>query len=345
MKAAVYFGDKNVQITSFKTPPLMQGCVKIEVHYCGLCGTDLHKYQGRKGVRPVIPPVVLGHEVSGVIVELGEGVEELAIGDRVVVDPNYSCGYCYYCKCGKSHMCENSKGVVKGFAEYVCPPKENVYKIKDTLSLKHAALAEPLSCCLHGMDLLNIHLGDTVLIIGFGSIGMMMTQLCKLAGASNIIVIETEAAKQKQAMQLGATLFINPNQENVNQAILNNNIKNVDRVMECVGLKATVEAAFDYAGKCATIVLFGVGDESEPASFNHYHAFQKELTVKSSFINPHTTERALALLESKTIDYESLISKTIAMEDIPNELATLTYFKQGKVIVHLKESQNKKLEK
>lgn len=338
MKAAIYYGYHDVKISDFKEPPLLDGCVKIAVHYCGLCGTDIHKFNGLGGSRPVIPPVVLGHEASGVIVELGEHVHNLNIGDRVSVDPNWSCGYCKFCQEGLSHMCENSRGVVKGFAQYICPPQENVYKIPDTLSLKYASLAEPLSCCLHGMDLLDVTLGDSVLIIGLGSIGSMMVQLCKLASAANIIVVEPVKEKKELAKKLGASLFLDP-KDDIASKLKEHGIYNVNKVMECVGLKSTIESAFEYAGKCATVVLFGLGDPEKPASFNQYAAFQKELTIKTSFVNPKTTARAIRLLANHAIDCEAIISKEMDVEDIVEELHTQTYFKQGKVIVRIQDEK------
>lgn len=334
MKAAVYYGYREVKVADFKESPLQDGCVKIAVHYCGLCGTDIHKFNGKGGSRPVIPPVVLGHEASGVIIELGNGVHDLKVGDRVTVDPNWSCGYCQFCQEGLTHMCENSKGVVKGFAEFICPPQENVYKIPDSLSLKHASLAEPLSCCLHGMDLLNVSLGDTVMIIGLGSIGSMMVQLCCLASAANIIVVEPVKEKEELAYQLGATLFLDPS-EDIPSILKEKGIYNVDKVMECVGLQKTIESAFAYAGKCADIVLFGLGDPDKPASFNQYAAFQKELTIHTSFVNPKTTGRAVRLLASGAIDCEAIISKEMDLEEVVEELATMKYFRQGKVIVRI----------
>ena len=195
-------------------------------------------------------------------------------------------------------MCENGKGVVKGFAQYICPPESNVYHIPDHLSLREAALAEPLSCCLHGMDLLDVKLGDVVVVIGMGMIGSMMVKLCSIAGASHIIVIETQENKRESAKDYGATLFINPNVENVETVIAQNGIQNVDKVMECVGAKVTMRTAFEVAGKCATIVLFGLGKEGEAIDFYPYEAFRKELMIRASYVNPHTMERAVRLLSS-----------------------------------------------
>ena len=170
MKAVVYFGKHDARVSNFKEPPMGEDCVKIAVSYCGICGTDIHKFNGMGGSRPVIPPVVLGHEASGIVVDVGSKVTNFKVGDRVVADPNWSCSHCYYCKNGKTHLCENSRGVVKGFAEYICPPESNVYKIPDSLSMEHAALTEPLSCSIHGMDLAEVKTGDTVLIVGLSLI-------------------------------------------------------------------------------------------------------------------------------------------------------------------------------
>ena len=174
MKAGVYYGVEDFRVAEFPEPELKEDGVKIAVKYCGVCGTDVHKFHGQCGSHPMKPPVPLGHEVSGVVVETGKHVTHFKVGDRVVADPNWGCGACFFCKNNMPHMCENGKGVVKGFAQYICPPESNVYHIPDHLSLREAALAEPLSCCLHGMDLLDVKLGDVVVVIGMGMIGSMM---------------------------------------------------------------------------------------------------------------------------------------------------------------------------
>lgn len=339
MKAAVYYGVHDVRITDFDEPPMQSNSVKIMVHSCGICGTDIHKYNGKGGSRPLIPPVVLGHEASGTIVELGRDVHTFHIGERVVVDPNWSCGYCRFCQEGMTHMCENSRGVVKGFAEFICPPQENVYRIPNNLSMTYATLAEPLSCCLHAMDQLHMQLGDTVLIIGAGSIGCMMIQLCAKAGATDIIVIEPIKEKQALALELGATYVLNPDDDIV-EFVKQNRISNINKVIECVGARRTIEDAFGYAGRCAKIMLFGLSDPSDPPSINQYNAFQKELTIFTSFVNPHTMARAIRLLQNKMIDCDRIISKEISLGDVVEELHTLHYFKKGKVIVNIENNNN-----
>lgn len=337
MKAAILTGRHQVHIGTFPDPELAPDSVRVSVAYCGLCGTDLHKYEGQSGSRPLKLPVPLGHEISGIVDAVGEQVTDFRPGDRVTVDPNWSCGRCSFCQEGLTHMCENSRGVVKGFADYVCAPRENVYHLPDSLSLRDAALTEPLSCCLHGMDLLDLHLGEAVVIIGMGAIGSMMLQLCRLASAGTIIVIETQEEKRETALRLGATFFINPATSEPVQALKELHVSNVTKVLECVGLPATISTALNVAGKCARVVLFGLGDPEKPVPFNQYAAITKELDIRTSFLNPHTTARAIRLLAAGSLDADAIISHEMSPADLIPELADRIWSRQGKVIVKWKE--------
>jgi len=336
MKACVLFNKHDLKVTDFPIPEFNENTVMIKVKYCGICGTDIHKYEGKAGSRPVKYPVPLGHEVSGIVEKVGSKVNKFKVGDRVTVDPNYSCGNCWYCQNNKKHLCQNSKGVVKGMAEYICPPQENVYKIPDTLSLIDASLTEPVSCCIHGIDLLDVKLGDTVAIIGLGAIGQLMLQLLSHNAAGNIIVIETNEAKREIAYKLGATLFINPNSEDINECIKKANIENIQKVIECVGIIPTAITAINIASKGATVVLFGVFDQDNVLPIKPSDLFNKELTIKSSYINPYTMQRAINLLDNKAIDTSYAISKIISLDELPEEINTRTNIKQGKVIVEIK---------
>lgn len=338
MIAGVLQAPGKVEITEFPEPPMNENCVKVEVAWCGICGTDFHKYAGKAGSRPVTYPVPLGHEISGVVVAVGSAVSKFKPGDRVTVDPNWSCGHCYYCQNGKRHLCENSRGVVKGMATYICPPVENVYHIPESLSLLKAALTEPLGCCLHGMDLLDVRLGETVAIIGMGAIGALMLQLARHSAAGKIIIVETEESKRETAMQLGASMFVNPKTEDPAKAIRDAGIHCVDKVIECGGVPATTEIALDIAGRGATVVLFGVAAPEASVCFKPYEAFTKELVIKTSYINPGTTRRAIELLDSGAIDTDRAISRVIELEELPEEMATRRYSRLGKVIVRVNKN-------
>ena len=340
MKALVLTGRHEVSVMDFPGPPMGDNDVKVEVAYCGLCGSDLHKYEGRSGSRPLKLPVPLGHEISGVVAEVGANVRDFKPGDRVTVDPNWACGGCYFCKKDLRHMCLNSRGVVKGMADYICPPQENVYKIPDTLSLRDAALTEPLACCLHGMDLLDIKLGETVAIVGLGAIGTIMLQLCKLASATEVVVIDTEESKRALAEQLGATLFVNPITQDVCQVVADHGIVNVDKVMECVGNNPAIDTALRVAGKGARVVLFGLGDPAKPYPFNQYEAITKELEIRTSFLNAYMTQRAIDLLDKGAINCDLTIAKVVTPEEMVEELHTRKYSAKGKVMAMWKEFEN-----
>ena len=337
MKALVLYGPYDLKIAEFPAPALTDDGVRIAVQYCGLCGTDMHKYHGRSGSRKVTYPVPLGHEISGIVEAVGKDVTDFKVGDRVTADPNYSCGKCYYCRNGLTHMCENSRGVIKGMAEYVCPPACNVYHIPDSLSLRDAAMTEPLSCALHGIKQLDVQLGNSVMIIGFGAIGNMMLQVLRHMKAGPIIVVETVDGKRETAARLGADLFINPITENVEEKLTEAGIRNVDRVIECVGAKSAVESAFHYAGKCATVVLFGVGDDSDPPAYYGYEAFQKELTIRNSFINPHTTQLAIDMLTDGRVIVDDFLSAVVSLEEMCEEIRSPALSRNGKVIAKIRE--------
>ena len=207
MKAAVYHGSGDLRVEEVPVRKLKDNEVKIQVKYCGICGTDIHIFHGDGGCCDVTPPLVPGHEFSGVVAEVGAGVKTVKVGDRVTGDPNDMCGECYFCKNGMQHFCKNNIGIGTtvdgGFAEYVIMREKQVYKVSDELSFIEAAMAEPISCCLHGIDLCNIKAGDTVLVIGGGPIGMIMMQLAKNAGASKVIMSEPVEEKREQALKLG----------------------------------------------------------------------------------------------------------------------------------------------
>lgn len=330
MKAIVLKNKGVVELGEMPIPELKDNSVKIAISYCGLCGSDLHKVDGRKTVRPLVYPVILGHEISGVVDDVGKNVKNFKKGDRVTVDPNWSCGECYYCKNNMPTYCNNSKGVVKGMADYICPPQENVYHIEDSLPLLDAVLTEPISCCLHGVDLLNIKPNSVVAIVGFGAIGTIMLQLIKLQGVKDIIVLDIDDEKKEKAIKLGATRYINPTNHNYLEEIKNYHI---DNVMECVGSTHTFKTCVDIACKGATIVLFGMSKPEDTVPFNTYEFLLKELTIKGSFLNYNTTQRAIDILTKKQIDIENTIAKVITPEEMVQEINNRQLLKQGKVIV------------
>lgn len=334
MKAGYYVGDYTYEVREIPERAPEKDEVKIRVAWCGLCGTDVHKFQGQNGASVVIPPIILGHECSGVVVEVGPECEYFKPGDRVACDPSYGCGKCEWCQQGYPNFCLVRHGVAKGFAEYVYPPEQNVYPIDDSLDLKTAAFTEPLSCAIHGLDLIEIESGQTVVMYGMGAIGSLMLQLIRFSGAGKVIVVEREAEKRQLALELGADVAVTDQEiEALSQK------ENIDYVVECIGLKSTMEQAIRIAGKNSKVLLFGLGDPKEPISFNQFEAYTKELSIYTSFLNPHTSARAVKLLESGRIDTEKIISAELSLEEIGEELKQLDFSRKGKVMVYLTGEQ------
>ena len=338
MKAAVYHGSGDLRVEEVPVRKLKDNEVKIQVKYCGICGTDIHIFHGDGGCCDVTPPLVPGHEFSGVVAEVGAGVKTVKVGDRVTGDPNDMCGECYFCKNGMQHFCKNNIGIGTtvdgGFAEYVIMREKQVYKVSDELSFIEAAMAEPISCCLHGIDLCNIKAGDTVLVIGGGPIGMIMMQLAKNAGASKVIMSEPVEEKREQALKLGATKTIDPLHEDV-EAVLAEYCENVNVVIECVGNVHTQADAVRFAGRGATIMYFGLAAPEESFPIRPDDIFKKELHITSSYINPYSFERAIQILESGTVELESLITNVVPLDDIADVFTKPEYRRTGKVMIQI----------
>ena len=338
MKAAVYHGSGDLRVEEVPVRKLKDNEVKIQVKYCGICGTDIHIFHGDGGCCDVTPPLVPGHEFSGVVAEVGAGVKTVKVGDRVTGDPNDMCGECYFCKNGMQHFCKNNIGIGTtvdgGFAEYVIMREKQVYKVSDDLSFIEAAMTEPISCCLHGIDLCNIKAGDTVLVIGGGPIGMIMMQLAKNAGASKVIMSEPVEEKREQALKLGATKTIDPLHEDV-EAVLAEYCENVNVVIECVGNVHTQADAVRFAGRGATIMYFGLAAPEESFPIRPDDIFKKELHITSSYINPYSFERAIQILESGTVELESLITNVVPLDNIADVFTKPEYRRTGKVMIQI----------
>ncbi|MGN0685370.1 MAG: alcohol dehydrogenase catalytic domain-containing protein, partial [Gemmiger sp.] len=188
MIGAYFLGNQTIETRPLVLPDPGPGQVLVRVAACGVCGTDVHIYHGGKGSADVTPPVVLGHEFSGIIEKLGDGVEDLEVGQLVTVDPNIYCGKCRPCRQGQKQMCHHMRAVGVnmdgGFAECCLVPSAQCVPVPEGTDPELAAMAEPLACCLHGIDRAGIRPGENVLVVGGGTIGQIMLQLARIAGAA-----------------------------------------------------------------------------------------------------------------------------------------------------------------
>lgn len=219
MKSAVFYGKHDLRVEESAKPAVGRRDVLINVKACGVCGTDVHIYEGDKGAADVTPPTILGHEFAGVVEAVGSDVAGFKPGDRVCIDPNHPCGCCEPCRDGINHYCEHMTGygttVNGGFAEYCSVDMQQVYKLGNHTSFEQGAMTEPVACCLHGIDMCNIKPGSTVVVIGGGMIGLLMMQLAKNAGATKVVLLEPVEGKREVALKLGADLAIDSIHEDV----------------------------------------------------------------------------------------------------------------------------------
>ena len=337
MKAAVFYKEKDLRIEDLPIPEPKSDEVLIKVMACGICGTDVHIYHGDEGAAATPAGTVLGHEFAGVVEKIGSDVKNVSVGDAVCVDPNKLCNECYYCKNGIGHFCENMVGIGTtvngGFAEYCCVPQSQVYKVSNRTSFEKAAMAEPVACCLHGIDMCDIKVSDTVLIIGGGMIGLIMLQLAKLSGAGTLILVEPVAEKRVLGSKLGADICINPFEENVEQVLKEKGIGRISTVIECAGLPSTMKQAISLAGKMSTVMLFGLTKPDDEIPVKPFEIFKKEIVIKASFINPYTQKRAVDLIDSGKIDVSSMVYKKITLEELSNALSDGSLRSKGKLIV------------
>lgn len=337
MKAARFYEKHKLLVEDIPVKKALNRDVVIKVHYCGVCGTDVHIYEGEKGSAEVDPPIVLGHELSGEVVEVGEDVTGVKVGDRVVVDPNEYCGQCYYCSIGKKHMCNRMIGLGTardgGFAEFITVPEYLVYQLPDSISYRAGAMVEPISCCLHGINLIDIMPGDTVMVVGTGNIGLIMVQLAQTKGASIVIAVEPNDIRRARAIDFGADIGINPITDDTDKILTEHGIKNVDVVIDCAGRVNTCEYSVEHAGKGAQVMLFGLTGPDDEMKVKPFSMFKKELTIKASFVNPDSFEKSIALLAAENLKVDDIISDIIELNNINSVFEERLYAKDGKVLI------------
>lgn len=318
MRAAQLVTTGDMRITELERPLPGPGEVLIRVEACGICGSDRHMFRGEY---PTAKPVTLGHEFSGIIAALGDGVTSLGEGDRVAGDPNVPCGTCSFCRDGKPNHCTELKpiGVMRngGFAEYVVAPAACLAKLPASIDPLHGAFCEPVSCCVHAIDVARIRKGDKVAIIGGGVIGLLMVELVKREGAGVIALSTRQAARRELALELGATHVVDPTSDGGTPALMALAPEGYDVVIECAGTGGTFLQSLAIARKGGTVVPFGVVPKDEEVTISPFELLTRELRIEPAWLNPATLARAAALIASGTLSLDRLITRTITLEEVP----------------------------
>lgn len=341
MKALLLSEVKHLEVAELPLPEIGQEDLLVSVRACGICGSDVHGFDGSSGRR--IPPLVMGHEAAGVVTAVGANVTRFRVGDRVTFDSTVSCGQCHFCRAGSINLCERRQvlGVAcqefrrqGAFAEYVAVPQHIAYPIPKDLPFEHAAMIEAVSIAVHATNRTPRSLGGSVVVVGSGMIGLLCIQTLRLAGFAKVIAVDLEDEKLALARELGATHTINARHESPVEKVLEwTNGRGADAAMEVVGASKPVQTCFDVVRRGGSITL--VGNLTPKVELPLQTVVTRELSVYGSCASNGEIPQCIELLASGAIRVEPLITAKSTLEDAPSWFDRLYAGEKGamKVIV------------
>lgn len=287
--------------------------VTVKVERVGICGTDTHIFKG-EFISPY--PIIPGHEFSGTVHEVGDGVSGWHIGDRVSVDPSLFCGECKYCLTDRGNQCENWGAIgdtVDGsMAEYVSVPSANLVKMPDSMSFAEGAFIEPMACVVHAMNRLQPQVGDRAILFGAGAMGQQLIQSVAHAGASELVAVDVDKEKLDFGLERGAT-----------RGVVSQNIQNelgnekFDIVIDATGIPAVIQQALGYMGPTAKYLQFGVTAGEEEVKINPFKIYNNDWTILGTMAINHTFIPAFEWVKAGRINVKPLITKTLSLEELP----------------------------
>ncbi len=332
MKAALWYKKNDVRIEEIDEPIITKGSVKIKIKWCGICGSDLHEYLSGPIFIPVgqphplsgnVAPVVLGHEFSGEVVEIGDGVTKFKPGDRVIVEPIVACGKCPACLEHKYNLCSSLGfhglcGSGGGLAEYTVFPEEYVHKIPDTMSYEKAALVEPIAVALHSIRVANFKTGDTALVLGSGPIGLATIECLKAAGASLVIVLQRKSIRQEYAKRAGADVVLDPNEVDIAEEVkkLTDGV-GVDAAFETTGAKIGFDAGLNSLKFEGTLVITSIWENE--VSFNPNLLVFSEKKIIGTIAYRHEFPSTIIQMCDGRINADGYITKKVHLDDVVEE--------------------------
>lgn len=320
MKALVLEDYKKLVVSDVDEPSLEPNEILVRVKSCGICGSDVHGYDGSSGRR--IPPVIMGHEASGEIAKVGSAVKAYAEGDRVTFDSMISCGRCFFCRQGQPNLCDDRRvlGVScdeyrrhGAFAEYVAVPEHIVYRIPDGVSFDLAAMVEPVSVAVHAVNITPVKLGDTALVVGAGMIGLLTLQALRAAGCGRIVIADLADDRLDLALKLGADEALNPRSVDLPAAMRERTEgRGADVVLEAVGASPTVKASIDSVRKGGVVTL--IGNVTPTVEFGLQSVVTREVSVLGSCASANDYPACLELMSRGAINVEPMISARAGLE-------------------------------
>jgi L-iditol 2-dehydrogenase len=323
MKALLLSEYKHLEVTDLPVPSVEPDEVLVRVAACGICGSDVHGYDGSSGRR--IPPVVMGHEAAGVVAAVGAAVHGFAVDDRVTFDSTVYCGVCEFCLRGEVNLCDNRQvlGVSCGeyrragaFAEFVAVPERILYKLPDALSFAEAAMLEAVSVALHGVRVAELKGGESALVIGAGMIGLLLLQAAKVAGCSRVLVADIDETRLARAREFGADEILHASGDGLVQEIkwLTDG-RGMDVVFEAVGRNETVTGAIDCVRKGGTVVL--VGNISPEVALPLQKVVSRQIRLQGSCASAGEYPQAMELMSKRKIRVGPLITAVAPITDGP----------------------------
>ena len=344
MKALLLEEYRKLTITDMPQPKVGDHDVLVQIKACGICGSDIHGFDGSSGRR--VPPLIMGHEAAGVVTDTGSAVTQVKEGDRVTFDSMVSCGNCYFCGRNEMNLCENRRVLGVScedyrqhgcFAEYAVVPEHIIYPMPDNLPFEHAAMIEPVSVAVHAVKRTPISKGDTAAVIGAGMIGLLVVQALKAAGCSKVIAVDLADEKLKLAQELGADSGINPEATDAVKSIQEaTDGRGADITMEVVGATATVKSAVESTRKGGHVTL--VGNLAPEVDFPLQSVVTREITIYGSCASNGEYPECIDLLARGIIKVDSLISAKVPLEEGANWFDRLYAAEAGLMKVILQPS-------
>jgi L-iditol 2-dehydrogenase len=343
MKAAVFHGPNELKLEEVAKPEINEHEVLVKVNASAVCGTDVRIFEGKK-TKGVRIPSIIGHELVGTIEQVGAEVKGFFAGERVGVMPVIPCRKCYYCLNGRENVCANRTAIGYeydgGFAEYVRIPHSaleagNLVKIPDHISFEQAVVTEPLACCLNGQRKANVKMGDVVVIIGGGPIGLMHVQLAKIAGAKSVILSEPIDHRREKGFLAGADHAVNPEKESLQDIVLSETDGlGADVVIMAIGIPFLVNSSANLLKKGGTLNLFagftqGVMSEIDP-NLIHYNEININGTSALTRADYH---KSLSLIVSGQINTEVITTTGYTLDDIEQAILDVKNGKGMKTII------------
>jgi L-iditol 2-dehydrogenase len=338
MKAAVWHGGKDVRIEEVPDPKVNMDSILIRVKSVGICGSDAHAFEGKSKRR--VPPLILGHEFAGVVADVGTRVLDFQNGDRVVVEPTISCGACEPCSNGRTNICVEIRFIglhVPGaFAEYIAVPARKCYKLPDDVSFDEAALVEPLSVATHAVNMTPTRVGDNLLIIGSGVVGLLVLQVAKHRVGGNVFVSDLIDYKLDLAKRLGANAVIHSGKEDVTKRVRElTNGKGVDAVIEAVGVQDTLQQGLTVVKKGGEVTITGLLQQI--IEVDVMKLVTNEITMRGDYTyTSGDFKTSLDLIKNDVVLVKPLITHTFPLTDIAKAVGVLTEGKEQHIKILLR---------